>query len=176
MITGLLVLAAHALTAAGQGQAKGEQPKVSVRLSFSVDEYDPNMPKGTIKCVVRNDMQETVEVPVGYDGRVVTVTGSGVTLYPRLQLVKKGVKYVQVEPGKEWVVFELPLADILKGERKSNSPWHWSWPRRSMPPLTPIHKQRGPGYVDRATFLATVAVRGHTLKSSAAVLMVKTGE
>ena len=73
------------------------------------------------------------------------------------------------------MIFDLPLGDILKGERKTNSPWRWSWMKRQAPPLTPIHK-RGPGYVDRATFLATVEVRGQTLKSNAAVLEVKTGE
>src|SRR5437660_6965872 len=127
-------------------------------------------------CGVHKGTNQAIEVPVGYGGRGVSVTGGAVTLYRRLQPGEEGVKFVRVEPGKERVVFELPLGDILKGEGKRDSPWRWSWMRRPEPPLTPIHKYRKPGYVDRATFLATVEVRGQTLKSNEAVLKVKTGK
>src|SRR5207248_7326745 len=127
MTIGLLALAVHALAAAGQDPAKSAGTKVTVKLSFTVDEYDPKSPKGTLKCVVHNGTQQAIEVPVGYGGRGVSVTGGAVTLYRRLQPGEEGVKLVRVEPGKERVVFALPLGDILKGEGKRDSPWRWSW-------------------------------------------------
>jgi hypothetical protein len=52
-------------------------PPVSVRLTFSAAEYDPQQPsKAVLECVGRNDGKATVEVPVGYDSdRVVLHSG-----------------------------------------------------------------------------------------------------
>jgi hypothetical protein len=173
----LLALAANALTAPGQQPGKSAGPKVSVDLSFSVSEYDPRKPdQATLKCVVRNGTQQAVEVPVGYGGRAVTLTSGALTLYRRAKPGQETVKWVRVEPGKEQVIFELPLAEILSGERKRDSVWGWDWPRRPQAPLSPIHQHRKPGFVERAPFVARVEVGGQVLASSPAVLKVKASE
>src|SRR5262249_3073529 len=141
-VVALLTLAANTLAAPGQQQAKPAGPKVSVELSFSVQEYDPRNPgKATLKCMLRNETKQAVEVPVGYGGRAVSLTSGALTLYRRAKPGEQTVvKFVRVEPGKEQVVFELPLAEILKGERKRDSTWMWSWQRRPAAPPSPIHQ------------------------------------
>jgi hypothetical protein len=177
----LLTLAAHPLAA--PGQKRGEQPgqsaglKVSVDLSFSVREYDPRKPgKATLKCVVRNDTKQAVEVPVGYDARAVTLKGDALTLYRRGMKGQETVKWFRVEPGKEQVVFELPLAEILSGNRRRDSAWMWSWERRPAPPPSPIHAHRKTGFVERASFVVRVEIGGVVLTSNPAVLKVKASE
>ena len=151
MTAALLALVAHALTASAQDQTKPGAGKVSVRLSFSVEEYDPRAPStATLKCVVRNDTDRAVEVPVGYDGRSVILKSGLLTLHKAAAKGQPGVKRVRVGPGREQVVFELPLDDILRRGKGTGGSWRWDWPRRPEPPRSPIHKYRQPGFLDRA--------------------------
>ena len=175
-VTALLVLAAYALTAPAQDPAKADAPKIVVQLSFTVKEYDPKAPAGSMKCVVRNDTKQAINVPVGYDGQAVSVMGSGVTLHRRVKPGKEVAKTVRVGPGQEQVVFDLPLGEILKDEGKQGDPWSWHWMRRPAPPRSPIHKYRQPGYRAQATFTARVEAGGQKLTSNAAALKVKAAE
>ncbi len=174
VVGALVLLTAHTLAAPGQEPGKPARLKVSVDLSFSVAEYDPRNPgKATVKCVVRNGSKDAVDVAVGYGGRAVSLTSGSLTLYRRVKAGAEPVKFVRLAPGKEQLVFELPLADILKGERKFGSTWAWSWDRRPAPPLSPIHAHRKAGFVERATFVARVEVGGQVVASGPAVLKVK---
>ncbi len=78
-----------------------------------------------------------------------------------------------VEPGKEQVVFELPLDDILLPAGKADAAWRWDWPRRLAPPPSPLYKQRSQGFVDRVAFTATVKLGDVEATSDEAVLKVK---
>jgi hypothetical protein len=171
----LLVLAVPTAIAVGEGGPKPAPPNVAVRLSFSAEEYDPSAAspsQAAVRCVVRNDTAEAVEVPVGYDGERVRVQSGQLTLYRRMK-GEGDVKLVRVEPGKEVVVFELPLDQVLGGARGPADPWRWDWPRRPEPPRSPVHKYRQPGFVDRATFSATLKVSTGAVTSDPVVLKIK---
>src|SRR5947209_6875651 len=144
---GLLAILA-ASTAAGQAKLKHPDRVLSVHVSFTADEYDPATPsKAVIKCVVRNNTQTPVHVPVGFDGGYVQLAGNGLTL-SKIRREKDDVKLAWVEPGKEQVVFELPLDDLLTGTPKKDAEWRWSWMRRPTPPPSPIHKGGKGGYAE----------------------------
>jgi hypothetical protein len=174
LIAGLTALLA---VAPSNGQAKPKHPDrvVSVRVSFTSDEYDPTTPaKATIKCVVRNGTALPIHVPVGFDGGYVQLAAQGLTLSKAIR-EKDDVKLAWVEPGKEQVVFELPLADLLTGSPKTDSLWRWDWMKRSAPPPSPIYKGRKGGYVAEASFVVSLDLGTRTLKSEPAVLKVKGG-
>src|SRR5581483_1635454 len=77
----LLALVAPALAASAEEQPKPKERKVSLRLSFSVEEYDPSRPsKAVIKCVVQNDTPVALHVPVGFDDGYVRLESEGLTL------------------------------------------------------------------------------------------------
>jgi hypothetical protein len=169
----LLVLAVPAAIAMGEDRPKPAPPGVSVRLSFSVEEYDPSAAsQAVLRCVARNDTAEAVEVPVGYDGERVRVQSGQLTLYRRMR-GEADVELVRVEPGKEEVVFELPLDQVLGGKNGPADPWRWDWPRRPEPPRSPVLKYRQPGYVGRATFAATLKVGSQAATSDPVVLKVR---
>jgi hypothetical protein len=121
----LLVLAVPTAIAVGEDRPKPAPPNVAVRLSFSVEEYDPwaaSPSHAVMRCVARNDMADAVEVPVGYDGERVRVQSGQLTLYKRMK-GQDDVKLVRVEPGKEEVIFELPLDQVLGGAKGPADPW-----------------------------------------------------
>jgi hypothetical protein len=183
MIVCLLVVAGQAATSSGEDKPQPPEPAISVRLSFSAEEYDPATASDTVlRCVVRNGTKEPIRVPVGYGGGSIAVQSGLLTLH-KANEGKEDVKQVRVEPGKEQVVFELPLEDIFLRGRNADGPWRWDWPRRPEPPRSPIHKYRQRGFVDQARFTATVVIGtrpltadARTLTSDPAVLKVKPGK
>jgi hypothetical protein len=173
---GLLALLVPALAAAGPEGGKPAERKVSVRLSFSVEEYDPSKPsQAVMKCVVHNDSYRPIHVPVGFDGGYVRVQSGFLTL-SKNKRAKEDVQLAWVEPGQQQVVFELPLDDILLRTGERDAAWHWGWPRRPEPPRSPIHQYRQPGFVAQATFSVSLDVGGSTLTSEDATLKVKPGD
>jgi hypothetical protein len=169
----LVALGLAGLPALAEVQPKDR--KVSVHLSFSEEEYDPTRPsKAVMRCVVQNDTTSGVHVPVGFDGGYVRVESGGLTLYKR-RIEKDDVKLAWVEPGKQQMVFELPLDDLLVGAAKREGVWHWTWQRRPAPPPSPIHKFKEMGFVDQASFKVTLDLGGRTFVSEAASLKVKPG-
>jgi hypothetical protein len=160
---------------AGQGKGKLPDRVLSAVVSFSVDEYDPATPaKATVTCAVRNNGPYPAHVPVGFDGGYVRLEAGGLTL-SRIKRDKDDVRLAWVEPGKEQVVFQLPLDDVLLRTNQADATWHWDWARRPAPPPSPIHRGRQGGYVEQASFVVTVDLGTRTLKSEPAVLKVKGG-
>jgi hypothetical protein len=154
---------------------------VSVSLVLSEREYDPTRSsKGVLKCVVRNDTDDVVHVPVGYDGKQVELLSGQLILQrafpsrgdirPR---IANDVKPVRLQPGRDQLVFELALSEILLKEEESSRLWRWDWPRRPEPPRSPIHRWRKPGFNDQITLQAKVMVGKETVKSNAVELRVR---
>ena len=171
MMVGLLVAAAEATTAPAHEDKPKAPEGVSIELSVSVAEYDPNTPSTAVMtCVLHNNSKQTVMAPVGYDWETVVLQSGLLTL----QRGKRDVKLVAVDPGKDQVVFELPLDDILMQGTPKDKGWNWQWFRRQAPPLSPIHKYRGtPGFEEMAEFRAEVQVGADKIASGPAVLKVK---
>jgi hypothetical protein len=174
----------NAVTLVGLAKtAAGRPPRLAVRLLFSAAEYDPSQPSpATLRCVVRNDGKQAVQVPVGYDGRAVVVHSGLLTLQPAPGSKgqeggkgRDGVDLVRLEPGQEQVVFDLPLDSIFRVSDPPDGAWSWDWPRCPEPPRSPIHQYRRPGFLARARFTASLALEGQTVNSNEAVLKVKSG-
>jgi hypothetical protein len=191
---GLVLLGMNALA---QEKPKPKESNVSVAISFSVEEYDPSTPtKAVMKCLVRNDTDEAVQVPVGYDGKMVRLesawdkkgTQPSFLGYanedPYAKKEKNDVRLVRLEPGKEQVVFEFPLDDLLvRGTVKDGSlVWVWpDWILHPGPPRSPIFRRSSPWngqfdsreFVAEATFAVRLKLGGQTVNSSDAHLKVK---
>jgi hypothetical protein len=175
-IIGLIALLVPALAHADPVKLKAMDRKVTVRLSFSTEEYDPSKPsKATMKCVVQNNSPSPVHVPVGFDGGYIRIQ-SGLLTLGKGKKTKEDVKLDWVEPGQEQVIFELSLDEVLQGTGERKGPWLWNWQRRPEPPRSPIHKYRKPGFVDQASFTVSLDLGGYTLTSEGAVLKVKSAE
>jgi hypothetical protein len=173
VVLAVLAVAPRAAAAPAPEEKPGPAEGVSIELSLSVTEFDPYTPsKGVVRCVLHNNGKQAVQAPAAYDGRTVVLHGGQVDLRPRKPLGKDDVKTVAVEPGKDQVLFELSLDDILKGNRRDGD-WSWDWPRRPEPPLSPIHKYRQVGYVDEAGFQAQLTVGTERITSNTVVLKVK---
>ena len=157
--------------------APGEKPPVnavSIELSISVEEYDPSVPsKGVLKCVLHNNSTQSVRAPLGYDGSTAVLHGGLVTLSPRKAPTKDELKTAAVDPGKDEILFTLPLDDILLQGDKPGGDWYWNWMRRPEPPRSPVHKYRKVGYVDEAEFLAVVVIGPDKIASNKVMLKVK---
>lgn len=155
----------------------------SVNLVLSERELNPAKPKGTLECVVQNDTSKPVEVPVGYDGEQVLLRSGQLTLHPAFSSRDQSspkqenrLKMAVLRPGQEQVVFELPLARILRLDEQADREWSWNWPRRPEPPRSPIHRWRHPGFNPQAVFQAKITVGGEEVLSTTAVLQVKEGD
>jgi hypothetical protein len=76
---GMLLLLMHAANVWGKDRPNKE-PIASVLLKLSVEVYDPSAPSNaTIKCVVRNTSDRTIQAPVSYDGRQIQLFSAGMT-------------------------------------------------------------------------------------------------
>ena len=168
---------------------KSEQPtsSVAVKLTISVEEYSPSKPsKGVVKCAILNKAHVPAEVQVGYDGRtnVLAAHGNGhrweVMLY-RHQKPPVELKHETVKPGKDQIIFELALDEILLQGQESEPKakdriWGWDWSARPEGPRSPIHQWRKSGYLDKATFRADIMVNGKSVSSDEVVLKVKSDD
>jgi hypothetical protein len=156
-------------------------PGVKPQLTISVDEYNPFTPsKGVVTCVLVNNSADPVEVSIGYDGeknRLRAQSMRPLTLYTK-EKGKDDGKRIKIKPGQEQVVFELPLDEILfqgvdQPRQLKERTWSWQWEARPEPPASPIHPWRKPGYTEKATFWAEIAVNDRKLFSGEKVLKVK---
>jgi hypothetical protein len=153
-------------------QARPDVP--AVQLMISAAEYDPMAASNAVlKCVVKYETSWGVHVPVGFDGGYVTVEAMGLRLM-RAQHAADDVTLAWVGSGKERVVFELPVGDLLTAP-KADRKFGWSWDLRASPPPSPIHRRFGPGLVEKATLVARLDVGGRVLESNPATVTVKGG-
>lgn len=126
-----------------------KQP-IAVRLIIPNEVFDPDNPSdNVIRCIVRNNTKKPVELPDGYaSGTLRGEIDEGRALVLRERNAAE-TKKVQVLPGSEALLFELPLQEILLKPFPANgeSNWEWKWdmaPRlmdvRSLPapPESPI--------------------------------------
>lgn len=165
------------------GQDAPPEPPYRVTLTFSEPELDPSHPRGTVTCRVRNEGTERVSVPVGYDGVQIVLRSGQLRLARRRDERVDGdpkapppLRWVPVEPGREQVVFELPLVEILRLEETPDREWRWDWPRRPAPPRSPIHRPRGNGYYPQVNFQATVTLAGKVVPSHPVTLSVRAAD
>ena len=157
-------------------QQKSPDPKVKALVSFSVEEYDPSTPpKVVVRCVVRNDSEIPIHVPVGFDGGYIRVKAGGLTL-SRAKQSPDDIKLAWLEPRHEQVIFEMPLDELLSGKQGKDAAWRWDWERRPEPPCSPIHAYRKPGFVESTTFVVSITFGDSMLTSEPAVLKVKPNE
>ena len=138
----------------------------AVRLQLSDDDDDPVKPlKSTIKCFVRNETDKPLVMPQGYTELTCLMAG-GVMLGPMRAVDPPKPKSagtvgdparptIEIAPGKEERLFELPLDEILIKDRSAPK-WRWSWMLRPEPPLSPVHKWREPGFHDHVAFQVDV--------------------
>jgi len=190
-LAGGAALAALALLTSAAGAAEKPQddgPKVTVKLSISVKQYDPGKPsKGVVRCSVVNRSDETIEVALGLEERKNRLFAHGerqrwpLALRPR-KLLKEKPTRASVKPKAEQAVFELSLDEILfqgmEGDprRSRDRKWAWDWIARPEPPASPIHRWRQEGFVDQATFWAQVTVDGRDVSSEKVTLKIELGE
>jgi hypothetical protein len=159
-------------------QPAPETPKVTVTFTASVKEYDPFKPSnGVLRCVLKNVGDRPVSVPSGYDGKVVQLTAFGgrfpMNLFSRANPVVTGM--VDLAPGKEQVVFELPLDEVLLQTEGAEKKWGWNWRARSMPPRSPVYQAGGKAFVDRVMFQVFIKFGAASVASAPAVVEVKPG-
>jgi hypothetical protein len=113
-------------------------PRIKVTLRFSVDELDPLKPGDSfIECRVHNGSDKPIQVPTvyigGYTDRDMRLGGG------RVELIywaggKERQKFVELDPGKDIVVFKERLGILLLLDPKEIKPlkpaeprYYWSW-------------------------------------------------
>jgi hypothetical protein len=125
---GILFLA----SALGQGEPTPKEPKVSVVLCFSVEEYDPSTPsKAVMKCVVRNGTTEAIQVPASYDGKMVRLESTSQLVLKRTKeddldrLERKIADFrgkIAAADDPDMIVFlARSLADVIKARKELES-------------------------------------------------------
>jgi len=84
---------------------------------------------------------------------------------------------VRIEPGKERIVFELPLEEsLLHGKTKDDS-LAWRWNRRPAPPKSPIYRKAGSrDLVGEASFTFRLEIGGQIVDSDQVRLKVKSSD
>jgi hypothetical protein len=164
---------------AGEPGAGAGIPAPTVTLEATRAHYDAERPStARLKCMLRNATKEAVDVPVGYDGRLVRLHSALMTLeLARRRGDARGappgtaIRLVRVPPGGEAVVFDFALDAILLKEDKANEPWRWEWPRRSAPPRSPLRPRAG--IAEQLMFPVEVMLGKQRVVSNFAVLNVK---
>lgn len=157
----------------GEGKGAKEDPLAGavLKLEIDVQEYDPvNGSKGMVRIILKNGAGADIAVPQSYDGIALQLAAGNLSLHTRRPREKK---QLAVAPGQERLLFEARLETILMRGEKALMELHWDWPRRSAPPLSPIHLGRNALYAEQATFQAALLVGNKTIASNKVVLKVK---
>lgn len=167
-ITGMMaVLILGRLALAAEGPA---QLAVKLEMPAEVDLAKPG--KARVKCIIKNVTMDNLDVPASYGWTVRLLMDSGET-WPLC--LGSGAKpaakpaTIRLAPGKEHVVFDLPLGEILGN---GNDPpdrklWRWDWGAHPAPPAAPLKGR------SRVTFWVEVVLKGNAEKSAGSVLKVK---
>jgi hypothetical protein len=160
------------------------QPAICLQLSISVQQFDPAKPTGAIRCVVTNRTDRAIEIAERYDGKQIALIGHShrwpLRLWDRTR-DRPESKTVVVEPGQQRVLFEFPLAEILRRQDPNTVRQDfqagrrllvWDWPAMPAPPPSPIYVGRDGEPVDKAVFRAELTVEDAVIASNEVVLKV----
>lgn len=127
----------------------------------------------TITVTIKNASEESVEVPSTYDGRTVRLVGRGRDHFwaSRLRPTEAPAqRLVTLEPGKEKVLLEVPLSQVLAQDKR----WHWDWGAHPVPPESPIHRWREMGYEGDVLFYVAAEAGQRTLHSKPVRVPIRT--
>jgi hypothetical protein len=84
---------------------------------------------------------------------------------------------VRIGPGKELVVFELPLDESLLHGKTKDGAFKWGWNLRPAPPKSPIYRRAGSrDLVSEASFTVRLETGGQTVDSNQVRLKVKSSD
>jgi hypothetical protein len=167
-----------------QSPPSAAQPAIDIELSISVREFDPAKPTGEIRCVVTNRTDQAIGIADRYDGDQIALIGDShrwpLRLWDRTR-DRPEPKKVVIEPGRERILFEFPLAEILRVQDPKSLRQDfeagrpvlvWDWAARPAAPPSPIYARRDSGLVDKAVFHAELTVDDTVIASNKVVLRV----
>jgi hypothetical protein len=90
---------------------------------------------------------------------------------------KESQTLIRIEPGKERVVFEFPLDEILLPGNREDRAFGWGWGRRLRPPKSPIYLEFGSrNLVTEASFAVRLKIGGQDVDSRYVRLKVKSSD
>lgn len=138
----------------------------AVRIELSEAVIDPAKPTDAVlRCFIRNEADKPIVLAKGYRNDAARLISGRLSLVmheqrkpPSLEKDQPATS-IEIAPGDEALLFELPLSEILLIEGGRPGRWSWNWPRRSEPPRSPLYKWREPGLNDEAVFEAIVDFR-----------------
>jgi hypothetical protein len=185
-MVGVLVLVPWVAAAepSSQSPPSTPQPAISVQLSISVPEFNPAQPKGAIRCVVTNRTARAIEIAGRYDGKQIALIDPShrwpLRLWDRSR-DRPDPQMVVIEPGQQRVLFEFPLAEILRRQdphsvrrdfEAGRRVLVWDWPAMPAAPPSPVYVGRDSGLVDKVVFHAELTVDDAVITSNEVVLKV----
>ena len=178
---GLMVALPFCLVAEPEG-SKTEPSSVVLQLTFTVKEYDPAKPSGTLTCTVVNPLKKPFKIPTRYNGIELVLFGQGqghrwVSAMRAPLQQSKSQAWKELPPKGKQVLLELPFKEILpqataKG-RLARPQWGWDWRARPTPPMSPITQPRSHQLITKATFWVQARIAKEGVVSNKVFLTVK---
>jgi hypothetical protein len=143
--------------------------------------YEPHETKKSrqLTLEVINRSTRTINLPVNYDGVVVTLWARSpekpypMSLYPPRD--QKNDETIRLAPGKRHTCFSLSLTNIL-GDSEADardSKWTWGWSARRKWLGTPARRYGGDGFASVVVFWAELVVDNQTLRTAPLFVPVK---
>ena len=178
---GLMVALPFCLVAGPEG-SKTKPSSVVLQLTFTVKEYDPAKPSGSLTCTVVNQSPKPIKIPTRYNGIELVLFGQGqeprwVSAMRAPLRQSKSQAWRELPPKGKQVLLELPFKDLLpqataKG-RLARPQWGWDWRARPAPPMSPITQPRSHQLIPKATFWVQARIGKEVVVSNKVFLTVK---
>ena len=167
---------------AGPEGLKAETSSVVLQLTFTLKEYDPAKPSGSLTCTVGNQSPKPIKIPTRYNGIELVLFGQGQghrwvsTMRAPLRQAKSQAWKELLPKGKQ-VLLKLPFKDLLpqataKG-RLARPQLGWDWRARPAPPMSPITQPRSHQLIPKATFWVQARIGKEVVVSNKVFLNVK---
>ncbi len=161
---------------------------IEVVLDNYDSEYNPSHPEysGNAEISVINRSKRTINIPVDYDGDIVSLHSSQTNLSPfqdiwltcRRQPNQNSKKTISLQPGQKQTLLEVPWQEILDVDTlQSKKDWRWDWLYHSPSPPSPIYI-RGleapidPTFVDSVSFWVELIADNQTLRSKPHIVKI----
>ena len=178
---GLTIAFPFCLVAGPEG-SKGETSSVVLQLTFTVKEYDPAKPSGSLTCTVVNQSPKPIKIPTRYNGIELVLFGQGQG-HRWASAMRAPLRQAKSQAWKELpskgklVLLELPFKNLLpqvtaKG-RLARPQWGWDWRARPAPPMSPITQPRSHQLIPKATFWVQARIGKEVVVSNKVFLTVK---